>query len=409
LFGSSPEFTGTVNVYDGTLQAGESGGLQDGFLALGQGEVIVHPTGRLVLTPVSESKVEAAPSPNVRLNGGSLFGVGIPRDDQINFKGTIEVIDDSEIYLMDGIATDSQHARLIVDGRFTVAAGKTLSIIGRSDSSGGLSLTEGFELGPGSVLGGTGVIRAHAEISGGAILSPGLVGEQPSVGRLAMSVPVFTDELNESRMIWGENGRYRWEINDTHGLAGAPFGEGWDLVNVGPELVIEATEENPFVIEVIGLQPDGAHGPVSGLAPLTSHRWAIAKAAEINEFVGTISSFDPDKFVVDVSQLQEFHPHVRAQDFWLELDGPSIYLNATIRGDFNRDGIVNAADYTVWRDNEIPNGYATWKGDYGNGSTTATVVPEPSNVTLCLSIASLLLAGRRSGGLRQSARRSLTK
>jgi hypothetical protein len=81
-------------------------------------------------------------------------------------------------------------------------------------------------------------------------------------------------------------------------------------------------------------------------------------------------------------------------------------------GDFNNDGMVNLADYTVWRDNlgsadtVLPAGstddgsglvdagdYATWKANFGNtagplaGLEAGQVnVPEPGTVVILLSM-----------------------
>lgn len=83
-------------------------------------------------------------------------------------------------------------------------------------------------------------------------------------------------------------------------------------------------------------------------------------------------------------------------------------------GDFNQDGTVNAADYTLWRDtlssttnlaadanqDGIINtaDYALWKANYGNSqAATATLaqIPEPATLLLLLSVwASLTLRKR---------------
>ncbi len=78
-------------------------------------------------------------------------------------------------------------------------------------------------------------------------------------------------------------------------------------------------------------------------------------------------------------------------------------VGTAFAGDFNDDGIVDAADYTVWRDNLgaaaylLPNDvdggtigtaqYNTWKSNFGNTQTAAfstSSVPEPTAVTIAL-------------------------
>ncbi len=92
------------------------------------------------------------------------------------------------------------------------------------------------------------------------------------------------------------------------------------------------------------------------------------------------------------------------------LTGPVEFVgSAGVAGDYNQDGVVNAADYTVWRDhlgqtfqlfNEVdgvtpglvtPEDYAAWKARFGNTSANngglggQSRVPEPATlVMVCL-------------------------
>jgi hypothetical protein len=84
-------------------------------------------------------------------------------------------------------------------------------------------------------------------------------------------------------------------------------------------------------------------------------------------------------------------------------------------GDFNNDGLVNAADYTVWRDNlgapteapinnagdglfgVDPGDYAVWTGAFGpNAVAASSAVPEPFALASGLMGVSLLLIRRRT-------------
>ncbi len=57
-----------------------------------------------------------------------------------------------------------------------------------------------------------------------------------------------------------------------------------------------------------------------------------------------------------------------------------------LAGDYNTDGVVDAADYTVWRDGGAPDngpaGYTLWAENYGSTLPLPLSVPEPSTALL---------------------------
>lgn len=89
------------------------------------------------------------------------------------------------------------------------------------------------------------------------------------------------------------------------------------------------------------------------------------------------------------------------------------YVEEGVVGDYNDDGVVNLADYTVWRDNlgtsiALPNedpsstpgvvtteDYDVWKGNFGAGQLVAasvvgaSTVPEPASLGLIAVIATI--------------------
>ncbi|MEX2317540.1 MAG: PQQ-dependent sugar dehydrogenase [Pirellulales bacterium] len=103
--------------------------------------------------------------------------------------------------------------------------------------------------------------------------------------------------------------------------------------------------------------------------------------------------------------------------------GTSLLLGVGAQGDFNHDGTVNAADYTVWRNElgqSVANGtsadadgsgtvtrddYNIWKSQYGQtaipiGSGSGQAVPEPGSCALLLAGVALAVCGaarRRAG------------
>ncbi|WP_197531283.1 hypothetical protein [Posidoniimonas corsicana] len=83
-----------------------------------------------------------------------------------------------------------------------------------------------------------------------------------------------------------------------------------------------------------------------------------------------------------------------------------------LAGDFNEDNVVDAADYTVWRDNvgaaSLPNDnglgvvgqahYELWRSQYGStqsGPSAAASAPEPAAVVLMLAAAAASIGGCR--------------
>jgi hypothetical protein len=86
----------------------------------------------------------------------------------------------------------------------------------------------------------------------------------------------------------------------------------------------------------------------------------------------------------------------------LELDYMEIRLpEATLPGDYNQDGKVDAADYVVWRNDPAafggdPAGYTTWRANFGataSGSAAAiAAVPEPAAWSL-MALAAACVVG----------------
>jgi hypothetical protein len=80
-------------------------------------------------------------------------------------------------------------------------------------------------------------------------------------------------------------------------------------------------------------------------------------------------------------------------------------LSATLDGDYNNNGIVDAADYVVWRKTDgSPEGYNTWRANFGRSLATAghgaivassSSVPEPSAWLLTAIAAGVLCLTRR--------------
>lgn len=85
----------------------------------------------------------------------------------------------------------------------------------------------------------------------------------------------------------------------------------------------------------------------------------------------------------------ELGDHVSGHHIFLDNVGVSGIV-ADISGDYNGDGIVDAADFVIWRNGNSPDstiaGYNLWRENFGTGTTVAAAsaseVPEPGSVML---------------------------
>jgi hypothetical protein len=88
------------------------------------------------------------------------------------------------------------------------------------------------------------------------------------------------------------------------------------------------------------------------------------------------------------------------------MDGHELVVIAPLDGDFNGDGVVDASDYVVWRNNGgTQEAYDTWRAHFGetigggslsNATDAALVdatVPEPTVLALFLVTVALCITG----------------
>ena len=101
-------------------------------------------------------------------------------------------------------------------------------------------------------------------------------------------------------------------------------------------------------------------------------------------------------------------PNANEYLFWDDLH-PTATVHAALakralavvsRGDFNWDGIVDAADYVIWRKEYSSVDFNEWRGNFGEsaGMGAAAPVPEPG---LLASIAASVIIGVAASGRRR--------
>ncbi len=106
--------------------------------------------------------------------------------------------------------------------------------------------------------------------------------------------------------------------------------------------------------------------------------------------IGDLAPSDPVFMVWATPELSVL-PAIRPSSLWVTERVDTLFVEP-IEGDFNDDGFVDAADYTVWRDGlgttYQPSDYDVWAANYGagvpaNAPAAASIgVPEPSGALL---------------------------
>jgi serralysin len=186
------------------------------------------------------------------------------------------------------------------------------------------------------------------------------------------------------------------ELNLTLTPLGGVFNQG---VEGGTQTSFDANSRNDLALAIFG---------TSGTTLLAS---ADNTAAGQIESLSGVELTSPGQYYVRVSGADD-----NVQLYQLQLAAQALLMG--LPGDFNGDGIVDAADYTVWRDhlgeadesalNGNGNGidgvdqgdFTLWKDNFGAASgggavVAVTSVPEPASATLLLLAVSLLLVRRR--------------
>jgi phospholipase/lecithinase/hemolysin len=161
-----------------------------------------------------------------------------------------------------------------------------------------------------------------------------------------------------------------------------------------------------YRLDVAALFADAIADPAAyGLANVTD---AAAPGLEPGD-----SSYNTSQIVPNPNQYlfwDEVHPTATVHAVLAER---ARMLLLGLPGDYNEDGVVDAADYTVWRDNvgapagTLPNDgdggvigpaqYGTWKANFGItssslASVSTTSVPEPTNLLLLIEAIAAWLA-----------------
>jgi autotransporter-associated beta strand protein len=184
-------------------------------------------------------------------------------------------------------------------------AGATLDVTNAAPSLWSLAM--------GQTLTGSGTVSGNMAVGSGATLSPG-----DSPGTLTH------DPGNET---WASGGTLLWEVNKVDpsvimqpaGLQGQ--NPGFDFVSIAGQLLIEATSDQKFILDMAGLnETTGVEGAVTDWDSAKQYEWVVATAA------GGITGFDPDKFNVQWTKFASNNPMAEGTTFIVRQEGNSVVV-----------------------------------------------------------------------------------
>ncbi len=215
-------------------------------------------------------------------------------------------IDVGTIQLLGTISSDADNAvlnlvdrgldEIVLDASYHVATGQTLQVL-----QNGLPLELTID-GTNNTLTGGGTLLNPVEFADGATISP---GDSPGTLSLGSSTTLGPEAI------------YEWEINDALGEAGQDV--GWDLLQVAGELVFEAIEQDPFLLQVIGLGMTGQEGSVENFDPNQNYQWLIASA-------DSIVGFDPAIVQIDALSFLNNNALLPQSRLFLQTNGGNLFL-----------------------------------------------------------------------------------
>ena len=214
------------------------------------------------------------------------------------------------------------------------------------------------------------------------------------------------------------------EVDDgvTNGGKVKPGASPGTLTIIGPytqtdtgELEIEFSGTGSGQYDVLAVQGDAM---IDGTVALQFINGFAPQQGQQFEFLTTSGTADLSRASFEVQNLEPgfmFDITSSAGGIMMTALNDGVFVPDTLPGDYNTDGVVDAADYVVWRKTDgTPEGYDTWRANFGRaagmGATagwappegwsssaadSAAAVPEPAAVVSLIFALSVFLCARR--------------
>ena len=238
----------------------------------------------------------------------------------------------------------------------------------------------------------------------------------PTDGTYYMSVLLQTDQERDIDFLAGlaPSETYYWSFGSIQGTyVGIQDGNISFLTTSHIHYIVPHAQVNVGETYFALMQFDYSNsGPDTATATIYD-----GSAAKIGEYTKTNLNLDGDITHFGVL-TSDFSPEVSIDEWRFGTELSDVMAQPLLAGDYNGDGVVNAADYTVWRDHlgssvTLPNDptpgmvtqedYQTWKDNFGNTASMSVsiqeaAVPEPmTGILLSLGIVAMFLGRRRVG------------
>ena len=236
--------------------------------------------------------------------------------------------------------------------------------------------------------------------SGGALHGWGFSTSATPVGNVAENGPSANDAgIGALHMDTNLHGNGKLVVINNSAWTG-------DWTNAGiARIAMDVKNPNAFAMSMhIGIAGSGGANPLGdvhvtpGIAVAADNAWHVLTFDVLAADFTSISGSSTTAALADVTQMRVFHNP--SNGVFTGANGGAFLLDnirvvvPSLPGDFNQNGVVDAADYVMWRNGDSSDdtqaGYDTWRAHFGqtagngSGAIASAAVPEPAIPTILI-------------------------